>query len=404
MGHFCDLPNELLLPIWDHLRKPLTLKYRPQTAPFCQLCLVSKALRCIAQPILYSIFWSDAYRETWRIRAFLRTIICNPFLAAHVTCLSLHTWRAWDKESDEWENSSRLRCAGWWKIEDRDLYDDHRRYSPAENRKDRKFFQKAIRDLALVEKAVWRLAVRKDVDEVFVALLLLLLPNLKELAISTPGNAVFLAKAIDHATVIRPANSTIPSLQNLEELSYDVRGNSSKWDINVLAPFLRLPNIRTVSAGERMTSIQPWPQMPLNRSLRCLDLRYSGVSPESLSGLFKDVENLESFSYSWCPTALFNEENFERRVLDLSKFGSALFNVASSLKELYLKSHHGGDPISTLGSLRGLSNLRCLSCPERFLSESSDTKDLMEMLPASLEEFNGQKLAWNKTFSVLCSF
>lgn len=287
MGHLYDLPNELPHPILQELQGGIPGQEPPQTTALYQLCLASKTLARHAQPILYAAFWVDKERATWRIRAFLRTVIANPSLAAHVNYLKLSTWRAWDRESDEWDDSSYL-------MRDHACYDDHRQYSPAQNRRDRKYFQKAIRDLALVEKKVWRHAVRKDVDEVFVAMLLLLLPNLRELDIMASSNAVFLAKALCHAPTAMLAAKSVPSLQSLERVFYGVRGNTSCGNINDVAPFFRLPKIHTIKTGYRMGFPLPRPHFYGDINLEHLQLQINGVHPESLNGMFGYTENLRA--------------------------------------------------------------------------------------------------------------
>lgn len=145
---------------------------------------------------LYASFWCDRKKETWRIRAFLHTVIASPLLASYVVSLKLDAWRAWDRDSDEWDSG----------------YDDDRKYSPGRNRDDRKLFQKAIQYPALSDKTFWRSAVRKDVDEVYLALLLLLLPNLRELELGLPLRFDILTRTLHHATLLRPLHVPLASL------------------------------------------------------------------------------------------------------------------------------------------------------------------------------------------------
>ncbi|KAI4184836.1 MAG: hypothetical protein LQ348_004487 [Seirophora lacunosa] len=101
-----------------------------------------------------------------------------------------------DRDSDEWDSG----------------YDDDRKYSPGQNRGNRKLFQKAIQYPALSNKTFWRSAVRKDVDEVYLALLLLLLPNLRELELGLPLRFDILTKTLHHATLLRPLHVPLASL------------------------------------------------------------------------------------------------------------------------------------------------------------------------------------------------
>ncbi|KAI4137167.1 MAG: hypothetical protein L6R39_007438 [Caloplaca ligustica] len=233
MVHVLEFPEDLIILIVQNLqmRGLGHSESSPSRKDLTQLCLASRLFLPTTQRMLYSCFWCDKQEETWRIRAFLRTVIANPSLASCVVRLCLSYWCAWDIDSDEWN----------------DGYDEHRKYLAAQDRCDRKWFRNAIRDPALPEKTFWQDTVRKDVDEVYLALLILLLPNLQELYLGAPLKSVILAKALDHATLLRPIHAPYVGLQKLVvHLSYYLRSDVLREDINQLVSLFRLRAIREI--------------------------------------------------------------------------------------------------------------------------------------------------------------
>ena len=240
-------------------------------------------------------------------------------MARHVKEVELYQWRAWNRESDEWDHIG---------------YDDQRTYSARQNNYDRKLFQRAIRALALSDKTFWRHAVRKDVDEVYVALLLLLLPNLRDLRISAPSEPEVLAKAFLHATVLHPARAPVMGLQQVESVWYGVRGNVSTADVLDIAPFFRIPSLRTLEIGGHLTSRTVlWPKFPEPSAITHLHFRHVTIVPRVLADILHVTRCLESFHYNHC--------NLSRRDDPMEfhpeRFKDALQVAAHSLRELHVQ-------------------------------------------------------------------
>ncbi|KAL8920389.1 MAG: hypothetical protein Q9208_006270 [Pyrenodesmia sp. 3 TL-2023] len=328
-----------------------------------RFCLVSRSFVRVTRRKLYASFWCDWPKETWRIRAFLRTVIANPLLASYVIGLELGAWRAWDRESDEWDSG----------------YDDNRKYSLVQNRSDRKLFQKAIQHLALSDKTFWRSAVRKDVDEVYAALLLLLLPNLRKLKLSLPLKFGILEKALLHATLLRPLHVPSASLQKVEKVSCYFLGNVAQGDINELAPFFRLPCVRRIRAGSQLVSSKPWPQLPPHTDLETLKLCCRDLQPEVLGSMLHGLVSLTKFEFE---THLL----FDHILFHPQRFGSALMNAASSLRDICIapEPHYHGDG-TLLGSFRSFAQLKCLRTESRWLLGDARSVRLVDILPPSLE-------------------
>lgn len=368
MAHLLDLPEDLIILILRYLRQrePGDLGYRPLRTNLVRLCLVSRSFVPATRRTLYASFWCDQQKETWRIRAFLRTVIANPLLASYVVGLKLNAWRAWNRDSDEWDSG----------------YDDDRKYSPVQNRNDRKLFQKAIHHLALSDKTFWRSAVRKDVDEVYLALLLLLLPNLRKLELGLPLRFDILEKALHHATLLRPLHVPLASLQKLENVGCWFRGNVAQGDINELAPFFRLPCLRKIRAGAQLVSSKPWPQVPQHPTLNCLRLRCHDIQPEALGSMLHGLPSLREFAFE--PFSL-----FEYILFHPQRFGSALMNAAASLREICIthENLYRGDG-TLLGSFRSFTQLKCLRTELRWLLGDARSVRLVDILPPSLEKLS----------------
>ncbi|KAL8845401.1 MAG: hypothetical protein Q9176_000037 [Flavoplaca citrina] len=380
MAHLHDLPEELIILILQYIqqREGTDVGYRPLRTNLVRFCLVSRSFVPTTQRALYSSFWCDWARETWRIRAFLRTVIANSLLASYVLGLDLGAWRAWDRDSDEWDEGCN------------DRYDDDRKYSAVQNRSDRKLFHQAIHHLALSDKTFWRSAVRKDVDEVYVALLALLLPNLRKLGLSLPLKFKILEKALNHATFLRPLHAPFTSLQNVEKVSCWFRGNVAQGDINEMAPFFRLPCVKRIRAGSQLVSSKPWPQLPQQTTLQKLKLTCRDIQPEVLGSMLHGLGSLRVFEYEthslFSPIILFHPQ----------RFGSALLNAAASLREIYISceyNYHGDGTL--LGSFRSFTQLKILTTELRWLPGDARSVQLVDILPPSPEELALSAREWD---------
>ena len=365
MPHLLDLPEDIIIIILRYLRQrePGDVGYRPLRTHLVRFCLVSKFFVPATRRRLYASFWCDRPKETWRIRAFLRTVIANPLLASYVVSLKLNAWRAWVRDSDEWDSG----------------YDDDRKYSPGRNRGDRGLFQKAIQHLALSDKTFWRSAVRKDVDEVYLALLLLLLPNLRKLELSLPLRFDILTKALHHATLLRPLHVPLASLQKIENVGCWFRRNVAQGDISELAPFFRLPRMKGFRAGSDLVSSKPWPQLPQHTALEYLRLGCRDLQPETLGSMLLGLVSLRVFVFE--PYLLGDHILFHPQ-----RFGSALINAAASLRDISITPqywYHGDGTL--LGSFRSFTQLKCLTTELRWLLGDARSVRLVDILPPSLE-------------------
>lgn len=150
----------------------------------------------------------------------------------------------------------------------------------------------------LPDKHFWRRIIRKDVDEVFVALLILALPNLRKLEMLAPSKPDILAKALYHTSILRPVEGM--GLQRLEYVSYGVRGNVTPGDIADIAPFFRLPSIQRICAtGHMRSTIRPWPAMLGPSNVKHLEFHYGAIEPSLLDDILRSAQHLGSLSYCY---------------------------------------------------------------------------------------------------------
>lgn len=387
MTHLHDLPEDILLPILHGLLpKPSSaaaLFYEPRLGYLSKFprrdylsnfALASKPLLPFTQKILYSAFSSSRCRQTWKIRAFLRTLIANPCLASHVQHLHLLCWRAWDRESDDWDRGIMT-----------DRYEEGRQYTPAWKTLDKKLFRKAICELALTDKQGWRDALMKDVDEVYVALLILLCPNVAHLEVCVPRNPVFIDKALDHATLVRPEGSMLtPSLRNLKQIFYYYRGDTTCLDFSHVVPLFRLTSVQDLSLYNVSAQGSP-PLLTPNITLKRLRMQDVDLDGGNLSTIIPSLKALEGLYYVHLAKPRHDTPGHS---LQLDLLGGTLNSVAT-LQELDLIVHGLGSGV--LGSLRGCSRLRRLNMlPYNLLSfgVTNNAARLIDVLPSSLEELS----------------
>lgn len=349
---------------------------------FRNLCLASKQLLPQIQTYLCSSFWITDSSRTWTIREFLRTLLCRPSLAVNVKKVGLCAWCAWDRASDAWDQPS---------------YDTNRQsLTPC----DQKLFQRAATSLALPERDHWYRLIRKNNDEVYIALLLLVLPNLRELTILAPSNSPILAKALHHVATLQPVAEM--GLQRLEKVYFGVRGeDKTHGDLVDVVPFLRIPSIRRIEISGWASSTASSSQIASVQSdLTHLSILCGGVEPNAIGQILKSAPHVESFHYIH---GHINELHFHPRA-----FGDALRMTKHSLKVLKIWTDAQNvynsvtaSPYShNLGTLRDFSRLKELYVSFEVLLGPSLPTNLVDVLPPSIvhikvEDFDG---TWSKLY------
>ena len=138
------------------------------------------------------------------MRSLLRNVIAQPSLAFRFQRMGLHRWRAWDRKNDEWDDAEDYWDKG---------YDRDRKYPSTVEKAIEDCFKGPSRSWVYQRRVFWRSAIRKGIDEVYVALLILVLPNLKDLNIIAPAQSIVVAKALDYALYMGPYISSVGSLQ-----------------------------------------------------------------------------------------------------------------------------------------------------------------------------------------------
>ena len=270
-------------------------------------------------------------------------------------------------------------------------YDAHRNYPIAVIHSDKKLFQQAIRALALPDKKFWKDAVRKDVDEVYVALLMMVLPNLQEISISAPMNPVVVMKALYHCLVLRPAEARFMGLQKVETLSWAVRGNVCIGNMNHLALVLRMPSIKAIKNYPRMASkgTTEYPRLPTKSTLKHLTIYDSSPEPEFLTKILIELDSPQNFEYEYYDFCSPGSSLVPRKITEALEATSRNSLQKISIGELYWKREATASvPHTLLGSFDKFPSLRKLKTNITLLIAScphTGAQDLRELLPQSLE-------------------
>ena len=175
----------------------------PHTRDLNKLCLVCQKLLPQTQKLLYSEFWSDKGKDVWRIQPFLITIASKRHLAEHVRKLSFVPYRASEPTTNDFDDLD---------------YDLHRKTRKQIKRDvdENKSIAKAIENLDFAETRFHIRGARNGVDEIIIALLILLAPNLKELELWAPPMSGLLEKILYHAITTCPAGIRGPQQPHLQ--------------------------------------------------------------------------------------------------------------------------------------------------------------------------------------------
>jgi hypothetical protein len=105
-----------------------------------------------------------------------------------------------------------------------------RSYTVNQNLSDWRAFRRGLEVIDPANQPYGRTAIRKNVDEVYIAMLLLLLPNLRELGLDLPSRPSFLVAAVDQAITVIPSYSSRAWLQSLRYLFLYAREYTTPCD------------------------------------------------------------------------------------------------------------------------------------------------------------------------------
>lgn len=356
-------PNELLLSVMQRL---------PQADLF-SASLVSRHWSDLSRPLLYSdveILWKQrGHTRTASIHLFLRSLVERPELSEYVRGLHL-----------KGVGLRAQQCTLPF------LSEDEAAAVPVEALVD------AVRETGVHEelRLGWEEGLREGTMDAFVALLLARLPNLASLymdanyTLYTGITGCMLDLALSH-----PATCNLPRFRNLRRVVAVDWGDRPRPtgtpNTDEVMPLFYLPSIQhlqvTVDNPKPYLCVAP-PSSPITalESLHLNRLREANLEP-----LLSVLPGLKKLKYDW----LFRydiDPHVSTELINLDQMASALDHARDSLTDLtvhaqalsVLSADHPDDlPLSIVGSLDGLSNLRKLerlTLPWVFLAGAFSSK------------------------------
>ncbi|KAK4957501.1 hypothetical protein LTR10_005466 [Elasticomyces elasticus] len=354
------LPEELLQHVFSHLHLSGEPRARNEDrirlSTLASISLANRTCYRVVKPHMYHTLILEDYYHTTRRRDFLRTLVQNPDTGSLV---QLFYAGSWSVEAD-YENTT-------WQPEP--VPDDLKREALVAL--DGAELPTSLRDHL-------RLALARGIEDAEIALLLLLISNLRLLDIS----ASFHAKDSLAMSVIqhRP-------LQHLSEVkvSHSDTEGSSSMDGSVA--LLQLPALNTfrgrmIDCNSESSALLA----PIRSTLKRAFFTMSLLDAVGLQRLLVACPDLETLSVHWGSATVGISS------IEYALFGQALRDHGKRLKNLHLKPEDAEvfddslDSDPPLGSLKELAVLRLLNVTHHALCGTTGTAPgyLAQTLPYSL--------------------
>ncbi|KAF2141538.1 uncharacterized protein K452DRAFT_298253 [Aplosporella prunicola CBS 121167] len=343
MASFSDLPVELVAHI---------LSFIPLPGHLAQVSLVCRALEKVTQRFLYHSFVTAEYnlhyrRFSRRIRPFFRTILLRPDLARHVRAVAIESWPTSSFDDAPIPEHALSLC--------RDAV--------------------ARLDWPTADlKAQWiRRLTEKDPrhQDAEVALLLAMLPNLRELSLEDVWEKPKLTIAVLRAAAANTQDASRP-LQRLEYLSADSDDPKHGWhDFTYCDVFFALPRVTTLEwVRPNPVRLPPGLLKPAMSSITALRLHGAQMRASRLLEIVRACRALTTFAYTY--DSLVPGDNFlPRDAADalLQWHGNTLEHLTLDLNEDALKGlwQHSPPNRLYLGDLTGFTRLKTLRCGQQSL-------------------------------------
>jgi hypothetical protein len=196
-------------------------------------------------------------------------------------------------------------------------------------------------------------------------------------------NAAFFSQAINRA-----AQSSDPSLKNLEEISYGHAYPEANIRLEEILPFFYLPSLRKVDAVNLSAEDFAWERPLTSTNIEELSFSSSGIADEAWPNLLRPMRQLKHLDYSpGNPKPVGFMSNTPEGL------GASLAFVRDTLESLSVNEYFLEYEDSVLGSLREFPKLKEIDVQMGLLigTEALKTeKELWEMLPSVLEEITFQ--------------
>lgn len=229
----------------------------------------------------------------------------------------------------------------------------------------------------LDEKGFWSNAIQDGNEEILLAIMLPLLPNLTNFTVQAgtyPSRRIWYESAIEEA-----ASATKPTLCKLAKIRLNAYGEDS-YDLAEIQRFSALPSVRILTAPRAHSlGILHRLSPDANSNVTHLKLWESCIDSKALYEFLRGFPKLQSFTYSYDPSYEVSHDAFLIRISLLAHCKATLQNLTLLAPE-YMHT-------SFMGSLRDFETLRevytvwsCLIWEVR----NSGGPRLNEHLPASL--------------------
>ena len=422
-----NMPVELIgqvlsyFPLWDYNENESnTSPHAPSLTTLSHICLACKALRALAEPVLYSTFVKPESKsrrgrgkvESQTLRKFLRTLLERPELRIHLKTLVLGHW--------DWQQTHPSP--------------DNPPSAPPPSA-----FRKLV--LCLAEQVslgarqqAWMQHVRAGYEDAEIALLLIMVPAVKHLAIQIPecrADHRHLADDNWYRTVLRASleESTqrpFHSFTRLERLTLLRTGyHGYHCPLPVISELCRIPSLRRLDGWFDMNTCLPLRdrdiegcdpvEMEMAKERQGRFDVVDGASSISSIDLFMNHENVVRRGYAAILVrSCRNLEHFKcRYAIDIpmladqtgnSNIDDMMYTHHSTLKSLTLdgyqryrdftRHYDANDRTSRVRSLRGMKVLRKLQLHQSVILvetvnddiDDDDEDGLVQLLPRCIEE------------------
>ena len=356
MAQFASLPNELIREILQLV----------QPEDFENLAQVSRNVYSLASPFLkqhralirkYHTLSNDAGPSA--VATLLRTVIADPRIGSYVREVELDEELEFSDESDE-----------------EDLYTEEELETFTKAALDSKCLKRPSEGGVLDEREFWADQIKDGDEDILLAILLPLLPNLAALSL---GNKIKQLQWSD-STVESAASATKPTLCKLTRICLTTASHLYGHSLTKIQKFCALPSVRVLTApGAYGVDCLPNISLDIKSNVTDLNLWESCIDSKVLYEFLSSFERLQSFTYSsTCASNGVPHDSFLVR-------SSLLVHCKATLRSLTLLDPGLTEP-SFMGSLRAFEVLEEVYTEWSFLllKNSTEVPRLNEHLPASL--------------------
>lgn len=270
---------------------------------------------------------------------------------------------------------------------------------------DQKIFQRAIKDLPLPYVSSWAEELRAGTMDALVALMLLLLPNLRSLRMERNFTIEtrFLGSLFRSALCDRSCAS-IPAFDDLQDVVFGGIHSQLRslcipeGNTHHLLPLFYLPAAQSLDLfiDTPPSGVLDWPAGPPSLS-NITSLALTMLREPFLEEVLAATPFLESLQWEWHYGPIYREQPWGQTI-DIGKLASALRHVRNTLESLRIKAwaDYGDindfvlDPLEIRGTLRTLASfpkLRNLTAPWVFIVGFTQDAEirLEDIIPTSVE-------------------